>query len=307
MGGAEAPRILTVVLGAILTAIVTPFRDGQLDERAFRVLIDYLLSSGSDGIVVAGTTGEASTLTDPERLRLIEIAVEQAHGRGSVVAGTGSNDTLHSVHMTREARALGADAALIVTPYYNRPPRAGIIGHFAAVAAEGLPIVAYNIPGRTGLNMAPDLLAELARIPEVVAVKQANEDLAQSRAILADTDLVLYAGNDDLLLPVLEMGGRGVMSVASHLVGQKFQEMVAAAERGDIAHARDVDAELHDLYVALFETTNPILIKSALAQCGLIPSPELRLPLVEATAAERDRLARALEAYGVLGMTKGAT
>ncbi|MBI2683834.1 MAG: 4-hydroxy-tetrahydrodipicolinate synthase [Actinobacteria bacterium] len=289
------------MLGAILTAIVTPFRGGQLDEPTFRALIDHLLASGSEGVVVAGTTGEASTLTDPERLRLVEIAVDQSRGRGSVVAGTGSNDTAHSVHMTRAAKALGADAALVVTPYYNRPPRAGIVAHFAAVASEGLPIVAYNIPGRTGLNMAPDLLAELAAIPAVVAVKQANEDLSQSRAILAETDLLLYAGNDDMLLPVLEMGGRGVISVASHLVGERLQEILASTLRGDIARARDVDGKLHDLYVALFETTNPILIKSALAQCGLIPSPEVRLPLVEATAAERDRLTRALEACGVLG------
>jgi 4-hydroxy-tetrahydrodipicolinate synthase len=295
------------VLGSILTAVLTPFRGDDLDEGAFRSLLQHLVDTGSDGIAVAGTTGEASTLTDPERLRLIEVAVDEVGDRASILAGTGSNDTAHSVHMSREAARLGADAVLIVTPYYNRPPRAGIVGHFRAVATAGLPIVAYNIPGRTGINMPPDLLAELAEIPEVVAVKQANDDLTELQAIVDAGSLEVYAGNDDLLGPVLAMGGRGVISVAAHLVGQQMQAMVAAAADGDLAEVKRIDATLSPLYDALFTTTNPILIKAACEMLGLIPDATPRLPLVSATAAERANLQTVLAQTGLLGIQQGAT
>jgi len=293
--------ILPPVLGAVLTAVVTPFDErGDVDDPAFRSLVRYLLGAGSDGIVVAGTTGEASTLTDDERLGLIRATVEEVAGTGSVVAGTGSNDTAHSVHLTEQARGMGVDAVLVVTPYYNRPPREGIVRHVAAIADVGVPVVLYNIPGRTGLNMAPDLIAELADIPGVVALKEANPDLAQPRQVRAETTLALYAGNDDMLLPILEMGGAGVISVASHLVGDRMQEMTAAVLRGDLDGARAIDASLAGLYTGLFETTNPILIKAALEMLGLIPSGRLRLPLVDATPAERQALRTVLEAQGLI-------
>jgi 4-hydroxy-tetrahydrodipicolinate synthase len=290
-----------VQLGAILTAMATPFdQDGRVDEAAAAALAQHLVTHGSDGLVMAGTTGEASTLTDDEKLGLFRLAVREVGGSASVVAGTGSNDTAHSVHLTRLAAEAGADAVLVVTPYYNRPPRAGIVGHVAAIAEVGLPVILYNIPSRTGLNMEPDLIAELATIPNVTGLKQANPDLDECRACVADTPLTVWAGNDDMLFPVLEMGGEGVISVASHLVGEEMQAIVGAVARGDLEDARRRDAALADLIVGLFVTTSPILIKAALEMTGLIPSGRLRLPLVEATPVQRDILRTVLERQGIL-------
>ena len=289
------------MFGAILTAVITPFAGDGIDEEAFRGLLAHLVDNGSDGIVVAGTTGEASTLTDAERVRLFELTVSEVGDRAVVIAGTGSNDTAHSVHMTEEAKRLGADAALVVNPYYNKPPPEGIVRHFAAIAEVGLPIVAYNIPGRTGVNMPPTMLAELRRrVPAVVAVKQANEDIEQSRQIREMTDLVMYAGNDDLLRPLLDFGGEGVISVAAHLVGPQMGAMVAAFRSGDTTTADAIDRTLGPLYEGLFTTTNPILVKAALQLTGKIPSDALRLPLVAATEAERDALRPILAAHGLL-------
>lgn len=289
------------MFGSILTALVTPFdADLRVDEAATARLLHHVLANGSDGIVMAGTTGEASTLTDPEKVALFRLAVREAAGRAPVVANTGSNDTAHSVHLTREAAELGCDAVLAVTPYYNKPPRAGIVGHFAAIAEVGLPVIVYNIPGRVVLNLEPDVLAELATIPNIVAVKQANEDLGQLARVFDETPLTVYAGNDDMLLPVIERGGAGVISVASHLAGPQMAAMAAAGARGDLDEARRIDAELQDLYAALFVTTNPILIKTALDLLGLIPSDRVRLPLVAATPVQRDILRTVLEARGVL-------
>jgi 4-hydroxy-tetrahydrodipicolinate synthase len=288
------------VLGAILTAMVTPFDpELRLDEAAAARLARHLVEHGSDGLVMAGTTGEASTLNDDEKVALYRLAVREVGGDASVVAGTGSNDTAHSVHLTRLAAEVGVDAALVVTPYYNRPPRAGIVAHVAAIAEVGLPIVLYNIPGRTALNMEPDLIAELAEIPNVVAVKQANPDLDELRAV-AETPLALYAGNDDMLLPVVELGGAGVISVASHLVGEEMRAIVDEGARGELESARRRDAALAELYAGLFVTTSPILIKAALEMAGLIPSARLRLPLVEATPVQRDILRTVLERHGIL-------
>lgn len=280
--------------------MVTPFdADGRVDEAATARLVHHLLGSGSDGLVIAGTTGEASTLDDDEKLSLVRLAARES-GDAPVIVGSGSNDTAHSVHLTRLSAEAGADAALVVTPYYNRPPRAGIVAHVAAVAEVGLPVILYNIPGRTTVNMEPDLLAELASIDNVVAVKQANPDLDECRRVADEVPLRLYAGNDDMLLPVLEMGGAGVISVASHLVGDEMQGVIRAMLEGAAEEARRLDAALADLYVGLFVTTNPILIKAALELCGLIPSARLRLPLVEATPVERDILRTVLERQGVL-------
>ncbi|MGD9694632.1 MAG: 4-hydroxy-tetrahydrodipicolinate synthase [Thermoleophilia bacterium] len=288
------------MLGAILTAMATPFdADLRVNEGTAAALAHHLVDHGSDGLVVAGTTGEASTLTDDEKVRLYRLAAREVGDRASIVAGTGSNDTAHSVHLTRLAAEAGADAALVVTPYYNKPPRAGIVGHVAAIAEVGLPVVLYNIPGRSVVNMEPDLIAELAEMPGVVAVKQANPDLGEL-AEVAKVPLALYAGNDDMLLPVAELGGAGVISVASHLVGEEMAAIVAAARRGDLDDARRRDAALADLYAALFVTTSPILIKAALEMTGIIPSGRLRLPLVEATPVQRDILRTVLERQGIL-------
>lgn len=289
------------MLGAILTAMVTPFDpDMRVDEAAAITLAHHLVEHGSDGLVIAGTTGEASTLSDEEEVALYRMAVREVGDRASVVAGTGSNDTAHSVHLTRAAAEAGVDAVLVVTPYYNRPPRAGILAHVAAIAEVGLPVIIYNIPGRSVVNLEPDLIAELGTIPNVVAVKQANPDLAECREVARTSGLTLYAGNDDMLFPVLEMGGTGVISVASHLVGDEMAAVVAAAREGDLDEARRRDAVLGDLYAALFVTTSPILIKAALEMTGLIPSARLRLPLVEATPVQRDILRSVLERQGIL-------
>jgi 4-hydroxy-tetrahydrodipicolinate synthase len=289
------------VLGAILTAMATPFdADLRVDEAATVRLAHHLVEHGSDGLVMAGTTGEASTLTDDEKVALYRIAKREVGDRASVVAGTGSNDTAHSVHLTRLAAEEGADAVLVVTPYYNKPPRAGIIGHVEAIAAVGVPVILYNIPGRSVVNMPPDLIAELGQIDNVVAVKQANPDLAECRRVAETSALDLYAGNDDMLYPVLEMGGTGVISVVSHLAGEELQAIVAAAARGDWEEAKARDAALQDLIAALFVTSSPILIKAALEMTGLIPSGRLRLPLVEATPVERDILRTVLERQGIL-------
>ncbi len=276
-------------LGSILTAMITPFdANDRIDEDATVAVMHRLVESGSDGIVLSGTTGEASTLTDDEKLQLFALGMRELGGRATIVAGTGSNDTAHSVHLTRQAAELGVDAVLAVTPYYNRPPRAGIVGHFRAIAEVGLPVVVYNIPARCVTNLPPDLLRELSEIDNIIGVKEANPD--QVDGTLAIDDFLVYAGNDDLLLPIVSGGGDGVISVASHLVGDQMQAICAAARAGDHTEATRLDRALHGLYQGLFVTTSPILIKAAMEMAGAIPSARVRLPLVEATPVERDIL-----------------
>jgi 4-hydroxy-tetrahydrodipicolinate synthase len=278
-------------LGAILTAMVTPFdAQGGVDEEAAVNLMRHLLDHGSDGLVVCGTTGEAPTLTDEEQLRLIELAVSEVGDRCTIVAGAGSNDTRHAVHLTEKATELGADAILSVTPYYNKPNRLGIRAHFEAVAAAtDKPVVLYNIPGRTGTNMAPDLLAELAQIDGVDAVKQANDDELQPIE-----GLDLYAGNDGTLARTLDLGGAGGILVSSHVVGEEMRRMVD--EPGKRA---EIDASLRDVFDVMFITANPICVKAALNMMG-IEVGGLRLPLVEATDDEKTRVRTVLERHGAL-------
>jgi 4-hydroxy-tetrahydrodipicolinate synthase len=287
--------------GDIVTAMVTPFTlDLQVDQVAFARLADHLLASGSDGLVVAGTTGESPTLTDDEKVSLFRQAVEIAGGRGPVIAGTGSNDTAHSVALTRRAEDAGVDAVLVVAPYYNKPPERGLHAHFAAIAgATNLPVIIYNIPSRSVVNLTPELLAELAGIDNIVAVKQANPDLAQSRRLRELCDLGLYAGNDDMTLEIATMGGWGCISVASHLVGARLKELVAAARGGDATRAAAIDAELAPLLKALFVTSNPIPLKAALNMLGHEVGG-LRLPLVEATDDERRLVEVELARLGLL-------
>jgi 4-hydroxy-tetrahydrodipicolinate synthase len=289
------------VLGEVLTAVVTPFRaDGAVDEAAFRRLCAHLVDTGSDGVVVAGTTGEAPTLTDEERLGLFAAAVEAVGDRATVVAGTGTYSTAHSVHLTGQAHELGVDAVLVVTPYYSKPPARGIVEHFRAIAAAtDRPVIVYNIPQRVVVNIEPETLAELAEIPNVAAVKQATTDLDQARRILAGTDLALYAGNDDLLMPFLELGAVGGILVYTHLVGPRVRELVRRFREGDVEGARAIDAELRPVIDALAVTTNPIPVKAALAMVGH-DAGGLRLPLVEATDDEKAAIRDALERAGVL-------
>jgi 4-hydroxy-tetrahydrodipicolinate synthase len=288
------------VLGQILTAIVTPFKtDGSVDLDRFRELARHLLENGSDGFVVTGTTGEAPTLTDDERLALYAAAVEEVGDRATIVAGTGTYSTAHSIHLTERADELGVHGFLVVTPYYNLPPQRAIVAHFQAVAAATTkPVVAYNIPGRVVRNIEPETMAELAEIPNVVAVKQANADLEQARRIV-DLGLELYAGDDDLILPFLELGGRGGICVHTHVVGPQVAELVRRYRAGDLEGARAMDEELRPAIDLLRVTTNPIGIKAALALVGQDVGG-LRLPLVEASEEEREAIKGCLERLGLL-------
>jgi 4-hydroxy-tetrahydrodipicolinate synthase len=277
--------------GAILTAIVTPFDDDlQVDEEAFVDLLRHLCTHGSDGVVVCGTTGEAPTLSDEEHLRLIELAVHERPDGATVVAGTGSNDTHHACVMTARATELGADAVLSVTPYYNKPNRRGLRRHFEEVArATDRPVILYNIPGRTALDMPNDVLAELAQIERVDYVKQANNEN------LAPVDgLGIYAGNDDILARTLDIGGVGGICVASHIVGEEMRRMVDEPDE----RAR-IDGSLRGVYEAMAVTTNPIPVKAALNLLGHRVGG-LRLPLIEADEHEQAAIRGALERHGLL-------
>jgi 4-hydroxy-tetrahydrodipicolinate synthase len=288
------------VLGEILTAIVTPFKaDGSVDLQAFRALAAHLVANGSDGLVVTGTTGESPTLSDGERFQLYEAALDEVGDRATVVAGTGTYATAHSVHLTARAHELGVHGFLVVTPYYNKPPPRGIVRHFEEIAAvTDRPIVAYNIPARVVLNLETETIARLAEIPHVRAVKQAYPDLEQARAIV-DLGLDLYAGDDDLIFPFLELGGLGGVCVHTHVVGPQVKEMVRRYRAGDVEAARTLDEELAPSIELLRVAGNPIAIKCALGLLGHDVGGH-RLPLVEATPDERDAVRGCLERLGLL-------
>ena len=288
------------MLGEVLTAIVTPFkRDGSVDLDAFRSLARHLVENGSDGLVVTGTTGESPTLSDDERFELYTAALEEVGDRATVVAGTGTYATKHSIQLTRKADELGVDAFLIVTPYYSKPPQRGIVEHFKAVAAEtAKPVVVYNIPSRVVVDLEPGTLAELAEIENVRAVKEANDDLEQARRIV-ELGLELYAGDDDLILPFLELGGVGGICVHTHVVGPQVKELVRLWKAGEHDAARELDHELVPSIELLRAAPNPIAIKAALNLLGHEVGGH-RLPLVEATDAERERVRGCLAQLGLL-------
>lgn len=279
-----------MALGGIITAMVTPFDEkGEVDDERVAALVRHLLENGSDGLVVAGTTGEGPTLSDPEKLRLFELVVGEAGG-APVIAGTGSNDTAHSAHLTERATELGVDAVLVVTPYYNKPNRRGILAHFEAVAAAtDKPVVVYNIPSRCVVDIPNQLLRELAEIPNVAAVKQARfEDVEPIEG------LDLLAGNDEMLASVLDMGGTGGILVASHIVGAEMRRMIEEPEA-----RRAIHDSLAGVIRAMSLTSNPIPVKAALNLLGLEVGG-LRLPMVEASADERFEIRAALERHGLL-------
>jgi 4-hydroxy-tetrahydrodipicolinate synthase len=288
-------------LGAILTAMVTPFdSEGKLNGDAARRLARHLVDHGSDGLVVAGTTGESPTLSDEEKLRLLDITLEEVGDEASVIIGTGSNDTAHSVHLTNRAEECGAHAMLVVTPYYNKPNRRGLVAHFEAVAAAtDRPIMLYNIPARCVVNLEPDLLAELSEIENVVAIKQANADMEQARKIISGAGLSLYAGDDNLLRPFAEIGGAGGVCVTSHLFGEQMKEMYEVASAGESERAAEIDAVLQDVYETIFMTVGTITTKAALNLLGFEVGG-LRLPLVEASEEEHAAVQAMLERHGLV-------
>lgn len=276
--------------------MATPFAtDGSVDEPAARRLARHLIEHGSHGVVVAGSTGEAATLDDEEHISLLRAVVEEIGDEATVICGTGTNDTRHSVELTRAAADAGAEAALIVTPYYNKPNKAGIRAHFEAIAeaVPDLPLIAYNIPSRVVVNVPPEDLAELAEIDSVVAMKQANNEelgLIEGMAVLA--------GNDEIFIRCLEIGAAGGILVASHVVGDQMRAMWDAAQSGDLDRAREIDARLKPFYDALTVATNPMPIKAALAMAGLIPSDAMRLPMLPVDDGRRATIRAAMEAVG---------
>jgi 4-hydroxy-tetrahydrodipicolinate synthase len=287
------------VLGEILTAVVTPFReDGSVDYERFRELARFLVDNGSDGLVVTGTTGESPTLTDDERFELYAAAVDAVGDRATVVAGTGTYSTAHSVHLTARAHELGVHGFLVVTPYYSKPPARGIVEHFRAIGeVSDRPIVVYNIPGRVVINIGPETMAELAELPTVKAVKQANDDLDQARRIV-ELGLDLYAGDDNLIFPFLRLGGTGGVCVHTHVVGPQVKRMVETFRSGDEEGARRIDEETEPAYELLKVAPNPIAIKAALNLLGHEVGGH-RLPLVPATDDEVARVRDCLERAGL--------
>jgi 4-hydroxy-tetrahydrodipicolinate synthase len=288
------------VLGEVLTAIVTPFNpDGSVNVEKFRELAIYLVDHGSDGVVVSGTTGESPTLSDDEKLELFAAAVEAVGGRASVVAGTGTNDTQHSVHLTTRANELGVDAFLVVTPYYNRPPQRAIVRHVQEIAAHtDKPLVVYNIPSRVVVNVEPETIAELAKIENVRAVKQAHDDLEQARRI-PTFGLDLYAGDDNLMFPFLELGSIGGVCVHTHVWGPQTKEMVRRYKDGDVDGARQLNDEMAPAFDLLKVQTNPIAIKAALNLLGHEVGG-YRLPMVDPTEQELEQVRGCLERAGIL-------
>ncbi|HEY2777178.1 MAG TPA: 4-hydroxy-tetrahydrodipicolinate synthase [Gaiellaceae bacterium] len=288
------------MLGEVLTAMVTPFHaDGSLDVDAFRRLATHLVDNGSDGLVVAGTTGEGPTLTDPEKLELFAAALDAVGDRATVVANTGTYDTHHSAHLTGEAHDLGVHGILVITPYYNKPPQRAIVRHFQEIACmTDKPVLAYNIPSRVVVNIEPATMDELARIENVTGVKQAHDDLDEARHIV-DVGLTLYAGDDNLVLPFLEIGGEGGICVHTHVWGLQTKEMVTRYKSGDAAGAKALNEEMAPAFELLKIQTNPIPIKAAVNLLGHEVGG-YRLPMVDPTEEELTQVRSCLERAGML-------
>ena len=283
--------------GRVLTAMVTPMsRGGEVDDKGTDSLVDHLLATGHDGIVVNGTTGESSTLSNDESIEMVRRVKQRAGDRARVVAGVGSNDTSHAVAMARRAADAGADALLLVSPYYNKPTQPGLIAHCHAVAdTTDLPVMLYDIPARTGIPFATDTLIALAEHPNIVAVKDAKGDLWASTHVKAATDLLWFSGEDALNLPLLALGATGVVSVVGHVAGEQYAAMVAAVDRGDLAQARTIHASLIPVVDAIMSTSQgAIMAKAALVELGVIESATVRLPLVESPPEHLELLRSAL-------------
>ncbi|MCC6347754.1 MAG: 4-hydroxy-tetrahydrodipicolinate synthase [Nitrospirales bacterium] len=285
-----------------IVALVTPFRNGEFDEKAYGDLIEWHIAQGTHGIVPCGTTGEASTLSFEEHYRVIEVAVEAVNKRIPVIAGTGANATDEAIDLTKRAKELGADGALIVTPYYNKPTQEGLYRHYKAIAeAVAIPLVLYNVPGRTAVNLLPATVARLAEVRNVVGIKEATGDMKQASELirLCGDRLAVVSGDDFTTLPMLCLGGRGAISVTANVSPRDSAEMFNAWERGDIAKARELHYKLEPVNAAMFIETNPIPVKTAVALMGRITG-ELRLPLCEMSAANREKLEGVLKNAGII-------
>lgn len=281
------------MFGEVITAMATPFRpDRSVDYEGVRTLAQYLADHGSDALVVCGTTGESPTLSKEEKLAVLAAAKEAVGDRIPIIAGTGSNDTRGSIELTKEAEKVGVDGVMLVGPYYNKPSQEGLFQHFKAIAeSTGLPVIIYNVPGRTGKNIEAETIARLAEIPNVVAVKEASGDLNQISGIrrLTQPGFAIYSGDDSLTLPILAVGGVGIISVASHVIGKEIKEMIRLFKSGRVEEAAQLHARLFPVFQGVFVTTNPTPVKYLLSEIGVC-QPCVRLPLVEATGSERDFL-----------------
>ncbi|MBN1828386.1 MAG: 4-hydroxy-tetrahydrodipicolinate synthase [Deltaproteobacteria bacterium] len=285
-----------------LTAIITPFKNGEIDEEGFRELIEFQIENGIDGIVPCGTTGESATLSHEEHDRVVEICIDAAKKRVPVIAGTGSNNTKEAIRLTRHALEAGADAALLISPYYNRPTQEGLYRHFKAVAeAAPIPIILYNVPSRTGSNILPETNARLSKISNIIGIKEATGDLKQISKIieLCGEDYIILSGDDFTVLPILAVGGKGVISVVSNVAPADMAGLVDAFEAGDLAKARALHYKMWSLTEACFFETNPIPVKAALAMMGKIDF-EVRLPLCSMSDANNERLRKVLANYGLI-------
>lgn len=286
----------------VYTALVTPFRDGTVDERALHELVELQIAAGVDGVVPCGSTGEAATLSHAEHRRVVEVVVAAARGRVRVLAGTGSNSTAEAIELTRHAKEAGADGALLISPYYNKPTQDGIVAHYAEIARQtAFPLVAYNIPGRTASNILPQTLARLAEIEQIVGVKEASGSIDQMAHVIAAVPdhFAVLSGDDGFTLPLLAIGGAGVISTTSNVVPAEMVELVRAFRAGDVERARALHYRLLPLFDALFAETNPIPVKAALALRGVILE-ELRLPLTRLSPPNRERLQAAMKELGLL-------
>ncbi|MDI3536668.1 MAG: 4-hydroxy-tetrahydrodipicolinate synthase [Eubacteriaceae bacterium] len=283
-------------------ALITPFKDGKIDFDRFHQLIDFQIDNGTDALLIAGTTGETSTLTDEEHLALLKDAGKYINGRVPYIAGTGSNDTAYSIWLSIEAEKAGADAALIINPYYNKSTQKGIITHISKIAeAINIPVIIYNVPSRTGMNITVDTMKTLSKIPNVAAVKEASGNISQITEIarVCGDDLDIYSGNDDHVLPVLAVGGKGVISVSANIIPQDMHDLVDTFLAGDYMKSRDLQFKTNLINLAMFYETNPIPVKTAMGLMGL-DTGEMRLPLVEMDEDNKEKLIAALKAYGLL-------
>ena len=286
----------------IFTALITPFRGGSVDEPALRELVELQVAAGIDGVVPCGSTGESATLSHAEHCRVVELTVEAAKGRVQVIAGTGSNNTQDSIELTAHAKRAGADGALLISPYYNKPTQEGLVAHYAEIARQtDFPLLAYNIPGRTASNILPSTIARLAKIEQVVGVKEACGDIVQISEVVAacPPDFSVLSGDDAMTLPLMAVGGRGLIATSSNVAPAQMLALVRAGAAGDFSRARALHYELLPLFDVLFCETNPIPVKTAVAMLGLC-GDELRLPLTPLTEANRERLQGVLKELGIL-------
>lgn len=282
-----------------ITALVTPFKNGRVDEKTLARLVREQIQKGTDGLVPVGTTGESPTLSHEEHERVIEIVIAAAEKKVPVIAGTGSNSTAEAISLTKHAKKVGADAALLVTPYYNKPTQEGLYRHYEAIAkAVDIPIILYNIPGRSVINMAPDTIARLSKIPTVVAVKEATGSMDQASHILSLCDITILSGDDSMTLPLLSIGAKGVISVASNIVPGAVSEMVDSFFAGNLSRAQALHHKLFPLCRALFVETNPIPVKRAMKLLGMCED-DVRLPLCPMQPANEKALVQALKSFGL--------